>query len=88
MTRFLTAKRDGPRRARTIETISTIDEQPITELLRLHGSAQAVVRARVIAAERFTDHPVVVRDSDRVAHRQYRINSFSASQWEVAVKAS
>jgi hypothetical protein len=32
----------------------------------------------VIAAERFADHPAVLSDSDRSAHRQYGIKSASA----------
>jgi 2-polyprenyl-6-methoxyphenol hydroxylase-like FAD-dependent oxidoreductase len=45
---------------------------------KIERSYPGLVRARVIAAERFTDHPALLSDSDRSAHRQYGIKSASA----------
>jgi 2-polyprenyl-6-methoxyphenol hydroxylase-like FAD-dependent oxidoreductase len=55
---------------------------PAVELCRvaeqIERSYPGLVRARVIAAEQFTDHPAALGDSDRSAHRQYGIKSASA----------
>lgn len=56
--------------------------QPAIELCRIaeeiEGSYLNLVRARVISAERFADHPLALGDPDRSAHRQYGITEASA----------
>jgi hypothetical protein len=37
-----------------------------------------MVKARVVTAERFADHPAALGDPTRAAHRQYAVSSASA----------
>jgi FAD binding domain len=68
----------------TVLLFTGLDNQarPAVDLCRIaervERSYPAVVRARVISAERFADHPAALGDSDRSAHRQYGIASASA----------
>jgi 2-polyprenyl-6-methoxyphenol hydroxylase-like FAD-dependent oxidoreductase len=56
--------------------------RPAIELCRvaeeIERSYPNLVRARVITAERFADHPLALGDPDRSAHRQYGITEASA----------
>ena len=56
--------------------------RPAVELCRIadriERSYPALVRARVITAERPADHPAALGDPDRSAHRQYGITAASA----------
>jgi 2-polyprenyl-6-methoxyphenol hydroxylase-like FAD-dependent oxidoreductase len=45
---------------------------------RLEEAHPGLVKARVISAERFADHPLALGDPDRTAHRQYGITSAGA----------
>ena len=45
---------------------------------RIETAYPGLVRARVISAERFADHPMALGDPTRSAHRQYRIEAASA----------
>jgi hypothetical protein len=45
---------------------------------RLEQAHAGLVKARVISAERFADHPLALGDPDRTAHRQYGITSAGA----------
>lgn len=56
--------------------------RPAVELCRIaeqiERSYPGLVRARVISAERFADHPAALGDPDRSVHRQYGITSAAA----------
>jgi hypothetical protein len=56
--------------------------RPAVQLCRIadeiERSYPGLVRARVVSAERFADHPAALGDPDRSAHRQYGIDSASA----------
>ena len=56
--------------------------RPAVELCRIaeqiERSYPGLVRARVVTAERFADHPAALGDPARSAHRQYGIESASA----------
>jgi 2-polyprenyl-6-methoxyphenol hydroxylase-like FAD-dependent oxidoreductase len=58
------------------------DAQPAVELCRIAEQIESVypnlVRARVISAERFADHPLALGDPTRAAHRLYGAGSASA----------
>ena len=58
------------------------DARPAVELCRIADRLEqeypGLVRARVISAERYSDHPVALGDPTRSAHRQYGITSASA----------
>jgi hypothetical protein len=61
-----------------------VDEgaRPAVELCRIaeqiERSYPELVRARVVSAERFADHPAALGDPDRSAHRQYGVSSACA----------
>ncbi|MBP1822282.1 FAD-dependent monooxygenase [Mycobacterium sp. OAE908] len=58
------------------------DAMPAVELCRiaeqLEQTYPGMVKARVITAERFADHPAALGDSTRSAHRQYGVTAASA----------
>jgi hypothetical protein len=58
------------------------DARPAVELSRiaeqLEQTYPGLVKARVVSAERFADHPVALGDPDRSAHRQYGIDAACA----------
>jgi len=58
------------------------DARPAVELCRIAEEIEqkypGLVRARVVSAERFADHPAALGDSTRAAHRQYGIDSACA----------
>jgi len=58
------------------------DARPAVELCRiaeqLERAYPGLVKARVVSAERFADHPVALGDPTRSAHRQYGITAASA----------
>lgn len=58
------------------------DARPAVELCRIAEQLEqrypGMVKARVVSAERFADHPVALGDPARSAHRQYGITSASA----------
>ncbi|HYZ70001.1 MAG TPA: FAD-dependent monooxygenase [Mycobacterium sp.] len=58
------------------------DARPAIELCRiaeqLEQAHPGMVKARVVTAERFADHPAALGDSTRSAHRQYGVSSASA----------
>jgi hypothetical protein len=58
------------------------DARPAVELCRIAERIEqaypGMVRARVISAERFADHPVALGDPTRTAHRQYGVASACA----------
>jgi len=58
------------------------DARPAVELCRIAEQLEqrypGMVKARVVSAERFADHPVTLGDPTRSAHRQYGITSASA----------
>ena len=58
------------------------DARPAVELCRiaeqLEQAYPGLVKARVVSAERFADHPAALGDPDRSAHRQYGIDAASA----------
>jgi 2-polyprenyl-6-methoxyphenol hydroxylase-like FAD-dependent oxidoreductase len=58
------------------------DARPAVELCRIAEQLEQTypgrVKARVVTAERFTDHAAALGDSTRAAHRQYGIDSASA----------
>ncbi len=58
------------------------DARPAVELCRiaerLEQAYPGMVRARVISAERFADHPVALGDPTRSAHRKYGVTSACA----------
>ena len=58
------------------------DARPAVELCRiaeqLEQAYPQMVKARVITAERYADHPVALGDPTRAAHRQYGVTSASA----------
>jgi 2-polyprenyl-6-methoxyphenol hydroxylase-like FAD-dependent oxidoreductase len=58
------------------------DARPAIELCRiaeqLEQAYPGMVKARVVTAERFADHPAALGDPTRAAHRQYAISSASA----------
>lgn len=58
------------------------DARPAIELCRIAEQIETaypkLVKARVISAERFADHPAALGDPTRAAHRQYGISSASA----------
>jgi 2-polyprenyl-6-methoxyphenol hydroxylase-like FAD-dependent oxidoreductase len=58
------------------------DARPAVELFRIAERIEqaypGMVRARVISAERFADHPVALGDPTRTAHRQYGVASACA----------
>jgi hypothetical protein len=45
---------------------------------RIEESYPGLVKARVISAERFADHPAALGDPDRSVHRQYGVTAASA----------
>jgi 2-polyprenyl-6-methoxyphenol hydroxylase-like FAD-dependent oxidoreductase len=67
----------------TVLLFTGLDDQarPAVELCRIAERVERtypkLVRARVITAERFADHPAAVGDPDRLAHRQYDIAAAS-----------
>jgi hypothetical protein len=58
------------------------DARPAVELCRiaeqLEQTYPGLVKARVVSAERFADHPAALGDPTRSAHRQYGITTASA----------
>jgi hypothetical protein len=58
------------------------DARPAVELCRiaeqLEQTYPGMVKARVVTAERFADHPAALGDPTRSAHRQYGVTSASA----------
>jgi 2-polyprenyl-6-methoxyphenol hydroxylase-like FAD-dependent oxidoreductase len=58
------------------------DARPAVELCRiaeqLEETYPGLVKARVVSAERFADHPAALGDPTRSAHRQYGITTASA----------
>ncbi|BBX96661.1 2-polyprenyl-6-methoxyphenol hydroxylase [Mycobacterium lacus] len=68
----------------TVLLFTGLDEQarPAVELCRIAAQIEraypGLVRARVISAERFADHPLALGDPDRSAHRQYGVKSSCA----------
>jgi len=68
----------------TVLLFTGLDEgaQPAVELCRIadqiERSYPELVRARVVSAERFADHPMALGDPDRSAHRQYGMTASSA----------
>jgi 2-polyprenyl-6-methoxyphenol hydroxylase-like FAD-dependent oxidoreductase len=58
------------------------DARPAVELCRIaeriERSYPALVKARVITAERYADHPAALGDPERRAHRQYGVTAASA----------
>jgi 2-polyprenyl-6-methoxyphenol hydroxylase-like FAD-dependent oxidoreductase len=58
------------------------DARPAVELCRiaeqLEQAYPGMVKARVVSAERFADHPAALGDPTRSAHRQYGITAASA----------
>src|SRR5690349_1171951 len=58
------------------------DAMPAVELCRiaeqLEQTYPGMVKARVITAERFADHPAALGDSTRSAHRQYGVTAATA----------
>jgi len=58
------------------------DARPAVELCRiaerLEQTYPGMVKARVITAERYADHPAALGDPTRSAHRQYGVSSASA----------
>jgi 2-polyprenyl-6-methoxyphenol hydroxylase-like FAD-dependent oxidoreductase len=58
------------------------DARPAVELCRIaeriEESYPGLVKARVISAERFADHPAALGDPDRSVHRQYGVTAASA----------
>jgi 2-polyprenyl-6-methoxyphenol hydroxylase-like FAD-dependent oxidoreductase len=68
----------------TVLLFTGFDEgaRPAVELCRIadqiERSYPELVRARVVSAERFADHPMALGDPDRSAHRQYEITASSA----------
>ncbi|OSC37223.1 FAD-dependent monooxygenase [Mycobacterium decipiens] len=65
----------------TVLLFTGFDEQarPAVELCRIAEQVEhaypGLVRARVISAERFVDHPLALADPDRSAHAQYGVKS-------------
>lgn len=72
----------GPHHTVLLFTGLDDDATAAAELCRLAERIEAaypkLVRAWVISAERFADHPLVLGDPDRQVHRQYGISSASA----------
>ena len=58
------------------------DARPAVELCRIAEQIEqmypGMVKARVVTAERFADHPAALGDPTRSAHRQYGVASASA----------
>jgi hypothetical protein len=58
------------------------DARPAVELCRiaeqLEQTYPGMVKARVVTAERFADHPAALGDPTRSAHRQYGVSAASA----------
>jgi hypothetical protein len=58
------------------------DARPAVELCRIAEQIEqmypGVVKARVVTAERFADHPAAIADPTRAAHRQYGVASACA----------
>ncbi|SOJ55581.1 Pentachlorophenol 4-monooxygenase [Mycobacterium simulans] len=68
----------------TVLLFTGLDDQarPAVELCRIAEQIErdypGLVRARVITAERFADHPMALGDPDRSAHHQYGVTSHCA----------
>jgi hypothetical protein len=68
----------------TVLLFTGVDEgaRPAVELCRIAEQIElaypGLVKARVVAAERFADHPAALGDPARSAHRQYGIEAASA----------
>jgi 2-polyprenyl-6-methoxyphenol hydroxylase-like FAD-dependent oxidoreductase len=68
----------------TVVLFTGLDDaaRPAVELCRIaeriESSYPGLVKARVISAERYADHPAALGDPDRSAHRQYGVTAASA----------
>jgi len=67
----LTAAADRPDEARPAVELCRIAEQ-------LEQTYPGLVKARVVTAERYADHPAALGDPTRSAHRQYGVEGTSA----------